>query len=119
MDEEGKTLAGSGTVAFPEMYQRENAMFTAVWVGAIADMTIGEDTSLTTAYIDYLYLANSKSSTFGLTGDVDGDSKVTSTDARLVLQYYVKKVDASVLNTAVADVDGSGDVTSTDARLIL
>jgi len=55
----------------------------------------------------------------GTVGDVDGSGKIDSTDARLVLQYAVKKIDASALNAAVADVDGSGKVDSTDARLIL
>ncbi len=52
-------------------------------------------------------------------GDVDNNGKVDSTDARLVLQYAVKKITPSALNLDVADVDGSGKVDSTDARLIL
>ncbi len=52
-------------------------------------------------------------------GDVDGSGKVDSTDARLVLQYAVKKIDGAKLELATADVDGSGKVDSTDARLIL
>ena len=52
-------------------------------------------------------------------GDVDSDNSITSTDARLVLQYYAGKIYAESLNVAVADVDGDGQVTSTDARLIL
>jgi len=55
----------------------------------------------------------------GTVGDVDDSGKIDSTDARLVLQYAVKKIDASALNTTVADVDGSGKADSTDARLIL
>ncbi len=54
-----------------------------------------------------------------LIGDVDGGGKVDSTDARLVLQYAVKKIEATALDTTVADVDGNGKVDSTDARLIL
>jgi len=52
-------------------------------------------------------------------GDVDNSGKVDSTDARLVLQYVVKKITASSLNLTVADVDSDGAVNSTDARLIL
>ena len=56
----------------------------------------------------------------GTWGDVDGDGKVTSTDARLVLQLSVNKIRETALkNPAVADVDGDGKVSSTDARLIL
>jgi len=54
-----------------------------------------------------------------LIGDVDGNGKVDSTDARMVLQYAVGKIDGSALNIAPADVDGSGKIDSTDARLIL
>ncbi|MBO5797910.1 MAG: discoidin domain-containing protein, partial [Clostridia bacterium] len=54
-----------------------------------------------------------------LPGDVDGDEAITSTDARLTLQYYAGKIGAEDLDLAVADVDGDGAITSTDARLIL
>ncbi len=54
-----------------------------------------------------------------LLGDVDGNGRIDSTDARLVLQYAVKKITAADLNLETADVDGSGTVDSTDARLIL
>jgi len=53
-------------------------------------------------------------------GDVDGDGKITSTDARLTLQLSVGKIRPEELkNAAAADVDGDGKVTSTDARLLL
>ena len=55
----------------------------------------------------------------GLLGDVNNSGTVDSTDARLVLQYAVEKIDATKLNLSVADVNGSGAVDSTDARLIL
>jgi hypothetical protein len=52
-------------------------------------------------------------------GDVDGSGKVDSTDARLVLQFAVKKIAPTALDLEVADVDGSGKIDSTDARIIL
>ena len=52
-------------------------------------------------------------------GDVDRDGTVTTTDARLVLQRSVEKIDDNSLDMRVADVDGDGAVTSTDARMIL
>ena len=52
-------------------------------------------------------------------GDVNGDRKIDSTDARLVLQYAVEKIDSAALNVEVADVNKSSTVDSTDARLIL
>ena len=54
-----------------------------------------------------------------LLGDADGVDGITSTDARLVLQYCVGKIKAEDLYLEAADVDGNGEVTSTDARLIL
>lgn len=52
-------------------------------------------------------------------GDVDGDGKVTTTDARLILQYAVGSISSYDLNISAADLDGDGEVTSTDARLAL
>ena len=52
-------------------------------------------------------------------GDVDGNGKIDSTDARLVLQLAVGKIQQNTIIYAAADVDGNGKVDSTDARLIL
>ena len=54
-----------------------------------------------------------------LAGDVDGDGSVTTTDARLTLQYAAGKIGGEALDLWAADVDGDGSVTTTDARLIL
>ncbi len=54
-----------------------------------------------------------------IAGDVDGNGKINSTDARLTLQYAVGKIAENALNTKAADVDGNRKVNSTDARLIL
>lgn len=56
----------------------------------------------------------------GVWGDIDKDGQITSTDARLALQYYAGKIQATdSLDLKAADVDGDEKVTSTDARLIL
>lgn len=55
----------------------------------------------------------------GILGDVDTSKTVDSTDARLTLQYAVKKITGDKLDLQMADVDGNGEVNSTDARLIL
>ena len=52
-------------------------------------------------------------------GNVDADEDITSTDARLVLQYYADKIGEEDLDISFADVDGDGEITSTDARLVL
>ena len=54
-----------------------------------------------------------------LKGDVDGDGKVTSTDARLALQAAVGKVTLTEKQAIAADQNGDGTVDSTDARQIL
>jgi len=55
----------------------------------------------------------------GRAGDVNGDGKVDSTDARMVLQYAVGKIGEGQLTVSLADVNGDNKVDSTDARLIL
>ena len=55
----------------------------------------------------------------GLLGDVNNDGKVNAVDARLILQYSVKLVNAEDLELGVADVNGDGAVNAVDARLVL
>lgn len=52
-----------------------------------------------------------------LLGDVDGNGKVTSSDARTILRYSARLDSSSDLS--VADVDQNGKVNSRDARLAL
>ena len=53
-------------------------------------------------------------------GDVDGDRSITSTDARIMLQVAVGKLERAWLPIPdAADPDGDGKTTSTDARLAL
>ena len=52
-------------------------------------------------------------------GDADGDGRITTTDARLTLQYAAGKIGESALDTFVVNVDGDARTSTTDARLIL
>lgn len=52
-----------------------------------------------------------------LPGDVNGDGKVTSSDARAILRYAARI--EPLTDETVADVDQNGKVNSTDARLAL
>ena len=52
-------------------------------------------------------------------GDVNGDGKITSYDASLILQYVVGNIGENALDINAADVDGNGKITSYDASLIL
>lgn len=55
----------------------------------------------------------------GVTGDLDGDGKVSATDARRALQIAAGLRDVSEALFPQADVDKSGAVNATDARWIL
>lgn len=52
-----------------------------------------------------------------VTGDIDGDSKVTAADALMVLQYISGQT--SISDTSAADINNDGKVDSYDALLIL
>ena len=52
-------------------------------------------------------------------GDVDGDGKVTASDARLALRAAVGLETFDAETTDVADADRDGKITASDARLIL
>lgn len=54
-----------------------------------------------------------------VSGDVNEDGEVNTTDARLVLQTAVGKAELTQRAAKAADVNGDGEVNTTDARLIL
>lgn len=54
-----------------------------------------------------------------LRGDVNGDRRIDTTDARLTLQYAVGKIPFSAKELYFADYNEDGKVDTTDARLIL
>ena len=55
--------------------------------------------------------------TYGLLGDADGNGKIQTNDAKLILQHIVKM--PVNLDTSVCDVDGNGKIQTNDAKLIL
>ncbi len=54
-----------------------------------------------------------------LMGDVNGDGKVDTTDAKLIMQYDLELIGAADLNLLAADVNGDGEIDTTDAKLIM
>lgn len=54
-----------------------------------------------------------------LTGDANGDGKVNTADAALVLQYAAELLPDEAVQLTAADVDGNGKVSTADAALIL
>ncbi len=85
------------------------------------------DTDLSICYIDYpkfiedyKFNIEPEEPTGRVLGDLNGDSEVTASDARLALRISAKLYIPEDENiNAVADVDYSGDVTASDARIIL
>lgn len=57
--------------------------------------------------------------TSGKLGDVDGDGKINTADARLVLQAYVKIKELNKEQKELADVNKDGKINTSDARQIL
>ncbi len=52
-------------------------------------------------------------------GDANGDFKVTSVDARYILQYIAELRTEDEVNLEYMDVNGDGEITSVDARWVL
>ena len=52
-------------------------------------------------------------------GDVSGDGKMSTTDARVILSVVAEEVPLTRVQTAAADVDRNGKMTTSDARHIL
>ena len=55
----------------------------------------------------------------GVAGDVNGDGKIDTTDAKLIMQYDLALIDQAGLDTSAADVNGDGQIDTTDAKLIM
>lgn len=52
-------------------------------------------------------------------GDVNGDEKVSTADAAVLLQYAAELLEDGTLNTMIGDVNGDGKVSTADAALVL
>ncbi len=116
-DDEGEVVASGEAGLLPENIQEEGVEITNLSFMCLCDrgaISVDEASVMT---IDYAFIhADVKD---GLLGDVNGDEKVDSTDARMILQYYAKKIGEGDLDLSVADVNADGKIDSTDARLIL
>ena len=123
---DGSRVVGKGeTTVLDKNFQGENTV-TGFQLTSMADPFGGTEGTITDLSLDYFYVCRSEVSSIGrnvdpnsvMIGDVDNSGKVDSTDARLVLQYAVKKI-SSLAALDAADVNSDGKVHSTDARLIL
>ncbi len=119
LDDNSCVIGRGATVPMESVFQGEANTVTGFWLAAAATPGEAPETE-TNMSLDYFYIIRTEKSTLAadLLGDVSGDGKIDSTDARMVLQYAVKKI-ASLPAPDAADVDGNGQINSTDARLIL
>jgi len=127
LNDDSRVMAKGNTSLMREnAFQGEDKTVTGFMVTCMATTLDGDMTKETDLSVDYFYITRSEESSIGrnvdpnsvLLGDVDGNGKADSTDARLVLQYAVGKV-KTLPNMDAANVNGDGKVDSTDARLIL
>lgn len=118
-DNDYEELGASDVIDFPDEFQGEGMTVSQLFFGAMADAATNEEEATTVIVLDYVYATYGAVSCFGTLGDVNGDGNIDSTDARLILQFYAKKLGEDGLNTVLADVNADGNVDSTDARLIL
>lgn len=105
------------------------AQYTAETVQAVetaikaAKTVLGNDKAteaeLTKAITDLAAAVKDLEKTEGIKGDVNGDGKVDTTDARLTLQHAVGKISLNASQQSAGDVNSDGKVDTTDARLIL
>ncbi len=124
LNDDSRVIGKGAALRLDNAFQGENTV-TGFWLAATAMPNDMPETE-TDMSLDYFYILRSETSTIGrnvdpnsvMIGDVSGDSKIDSTDARMVLQYAVKKI-SSLPAADAADVDGNGKIDSTDARLIL
>ncbi len=119
-------VIGKGTTAKMEDFFQGANTVTGFWLTAFTLAFDEAPETETDMSLDYFYICRSEQSSIGrnidpnsvMLGDVDNNGKVDSTDARLVLQYAVKKITSLPVLDA-ADVNSDGKADSTDARLIL
>lgn len=84
---------------------------------------IVEEEALTTGMILSRYIGNIEVDfrEISVLGDIDGDTKITSADARFALRVAVglEKTEPETAEFTAADANRDGKITSADARLIL
>ncbi|MBO5797176.1 MAG: CotH kinase family protein [Clostridia bacterium] len=111
-----KSFAEGDEIAFSYAMHMHNGYYYEWCRGIVKEKNIATAAILTLG--EEKEMAPPKGETL-LMGDVDKDGVLTSTDARLTMQYAAKKVTEADLDLRVADVDGDKSYTTTDARMML
>ncbi len=95
----------------------ENGVITAHKPGyAYIQVTCATDNRVMTYCVVYV---QGEVQPEGLLGDVNGDGKIDTTDAKLIMQLDLDLIDVAELDITVADVNGDGKIDTTDAKLIM
>ena len=89
-------------VEFPEVPEHEGFFFIG-WDNEGKE--IAEDTTITAQYMAY--------------GDVNGDGKINTADATVILKYSAEMIDLDENELIAGDVNFDGKVTTADAVLVL
>ena len=119
------TLTGKGFEKTAKVGADGSYLFRGVPTGSYTLRFAGSDTlsaaSVKVEVTSFDPWVNLKPAVVYTPGDVDGDGKITSADARLALRRSVKLEDYPEGSAPylACDADGDGTVSSADARLIL
>ena len=82
--------------------------------GSAGEQTVTVNIEGCTAVFSVVLAAQS-----GIPGDVDGDGRVTSSDALMIMRHALGVVHLSGAALAAADADGDGNVTAADSLLAM
>ena len=112
------------TFAIPADYSTNVAVYYMTEDGKLEKLDAVVDAENRTITVELMHfstyiIADQGNAPAVLIGDVNGDGKVTTADARMILLHIVGKVEAGAFNELAADVNGDGNITTADARMIL
>ena len=102
-------------------YESQDSYYFISWLVFADEQRTVRDNGYYPQFIVYNRFTDTfkKAPDYNLTGDVDLDGTVTTTDARLALRAAIGLITLSGAQWENADVDGNGIINSTDARYIL
>lgn len=112
-DEESKIIKIYDDNATSESILADFIIGKDVTIGEIAKIATGETLKTTCDFADL------NTYTLALIGDVNGDGKINSSDALLVLRHSVALDSLTGVNLVASDLDLNGSVNSADALRIL
>ncbi len=111
--------ATSETTATTDKYRFTTASEEETRIDAQSDQTEGTTVnSVLSANVENEIEPESESGTYEI-GDVNGDGRITVSDARLALRAGAQLIELNDIELYAADVNGDGKVSAKDARSIL